>query len=332
MSSPNALPLVLKTALTVIVLSALWRLPGCSESGAEPPKLGSPSSREPEIREGDVIYAVAAADDRFLAIDPKTASVRTVGELGMKIGGMEDLALASDGRSAIAAYWEGYPALLSINLKTGRATPGPRIKGGSLTDKSVVESLAMIDGELYGASSNAKSYCDDCASLLVRIDPKTGRATEVGPFGPQFLNMEAMAYSPEYGLIGADIGTLTPPDFRTINTQPALARIDPKTGRATRIGNLPPSKIKLVKSGPYRSPEGPYVCGLCFGPDGTLYGSTFPTHFGGLSQLIAIDPADASIRDPRFMNALNIDGLVYVRPSASPLKSRGTSKVSGPAR
>ncbi len=185
----------------------------------------------------------------------------------------------------------------------------------------------MIDGELYGAASNPQSYCHDCASLLVRIDPETGRATEVGPFGPQFLNMEAMAYSPEFGLIGSDIGTLTPPDFRTINTHPALARIDPKTGRATRIGDLPPSQIKMVKAGGFTSPEGPYVCGLCFAPDGTLYGTTFPTHFGGPSSLVVIDPTDASIHDPKVMNALNVDGVVYVRPPASTGVSGGAAKA-----
>ncbi|MCA1686862.1 MAG: hypothetical protein LC745_13015, partial [Planctomycetia bacterium] len=308
--------------LWVIALAvAAGVLPGCTrdENAGVETRPAAKSAlrvvREPEVREGDVIYGVAGNDDRLLAINPKTGSVRAVGNLGIKIGGMEDLILGPDG-VAIASYWEGYPALVRINLKTGRAAQGPRIKGGSLTDKSFVESLAVINGVLYGAASHPDSYCPDCADLLVRIDPETGRATDVGKFGPKFLNMEAMAYSPEFGLIGADIGTLKPPDFGAIDTHPALVRIDPETGRATKIGDLPPSEIKLVKApnnAPFISPEGPYICGLCFATDGTLYGSTFPTHFGGPSELVVIDPTDASVRHPKLMNAFNVDGIIYVR-------------------
>ncbi len=150
-SPPDATPFrpdaggSLRIALAVVLLAgAVVPILSCSHGtgdAAEPPPgkadsrpvaAGRPAPRvfrQPEVRAGDIIYAVAGADDRFLAIDPKTASVRTVGNLGMKIGGMEDLALAPDG-TMIASYWEGYPALLRINTKTGRATPGPRIRGG----------------------------------------------------------------------------------------------------------------------------------------------------------------------------------------------------------
>jgi hypothetical protein len=292
----------------------------------------SKASRAPEVRDGDVIYAVAAEDDRLLAIDPKTALVSTVGHFGTKTKGMKDLVVAPDG-GVIAASWEGHPALLRIDLKTGRATPGPRVTGPSLAERTVVEGLAVVGGVLYGSASNARSFCNDCAHLLLRIDPETGEATEVGAFGPQISNVKALAYSPRSGLIGADIGTLTPPDFRRLNTRPSLVRIDPSTARATRIGHLPPATISLVQGASNDdrlSPEGPYVCGLCYAPDGTLYASTFPTHFGGLSELFVVDPDDASLRRVGILSAMNINGMIYVRPPAPSAGAAAPARETGP--
>lgn len=275
------------------------------------------------MKDGDRIYAVAFDDERLLEIDPKTGMVNPVGNVGLKLGDVEDIILdPDDPNRAIGVYWEGYPGLLSIGLKTGRGTRGPKITGRGLVDRTFVESLAMADDVLYGSASSSDSYCPDCADRLVRIDRRTGNAQIIGMFGPQFRNIEAMTYSPKHGRIGADIGTLLSSDFKVFNTHPSLVRIDPQTGRATKIGDLPPALTKVISNpnNTWLSPEGPFVCSLSFAPDGTLYAATIPTHFGGISELSVIDPADASVVKSTMINALNVDGILYVRPDPTDTK------------
>ena len=273
----------------------------------------------PEVLEADVILGLSFGNSDLIRIDPRSAAAKPVGNIGIKLGGMEDLTLAPSGRDAIGVFWEGYPGLLTLNLVTGKATAGPKLTGPVLGERSFVEAIVFVDGVLYGSASNKDSYCLDCAHRLIKIDPKSGAVTDVGPFGPRFLTMEAMAYSPKYGLIGADIGTLVPPDFQKFNTKPSLVKIDPRTGQATKIGDLPPETTKLVGNpvNTWLSPEGPFVCSLTFAPDDTLYGATIPTHFGGVSELFVIDPTTAEIRDRVAMDVKNVDAIVYVRPPKS---------------
>ena len=305
-------------------------LPGCGGRGLtlpddedEPSAAKAPASRlrasrsEPDVRDGDRVYAVAFGDEQLLEIDPKTGKVKPVGNVGLRIGDVEDIVIDPDDPDrAIGVYWEGFPGLLSIDLRTGRGTRGPKISGQGLVDKTFIEAIAMIDGVLFGSASSQDSYCPDCADRLVRIDRNSGKAVIIGEFGPQFRNIEAMAYSPKYGLIGADIGTLLTADFKVFNTHPVLVRIDPRSGRAIKIGNLPPTLTKVISNpnNTWLSPEGPFVCGLSFAPDDTLYAATIPTHFGGISELFVIDPTDASIRKRDLLNALNVDGILYSRP------------------
>jgi hypothetical protein len=287
-------------------------------SAGVPRKLSTQLVRDPEARDGDRIFAVAFGCESLLEIDPTTRKVRSIGHIGFKFGGIEDVALDPAGKP-IVVYWEGYPALLRINLETGVATLGPKIHGVRLFERSTIEAIAAVDGVLYGTASDEKSYCPDCADRLVKIDPENGNATVVGKFGPKFLNMEAMAYSPKFGLIGADIGTLVGPEFQKFNTYPSLAKIDPLTARATKIGDLPPATTELVDNpmNARLSPKGPFICGLTFGPDDSLYAATIPTHFGGLSDLWLVDPTNAAVRPLGPMNATNVDGILYVRPAAS---------------
>jgi hypothetical protein len=285
-------------------------------TAGEPSQAATPKPRKPPVvREGDLFHAVTTAEDLFLHLDPATGASKLVGKMG--IGGVEDLTVGPDGR-VVAVCWDGKPRLFRIDEKTGKGTKGPAIQGSNVGYK-VVEGIATVDGVLYGSASADDSYCGDCANHLIRIDPETGAATEVGAFGPEFLNVESLAYAPRYGLLGVDIGTLVPPDFRTFNTRPALIKIDPATGRATKIGDLPPREESLVAN-PYNdklSPRGPFLCGLGFGPDDTLYATTFPTHFGGESTLVTVDPETAEVTEVGPTFASNIDGILYV-PAASP--------------
>lgn len=289
--------------------------PVAPESSQEPRAAAPKPKKAPVVRDGDLIHAVTTAEDLFLHLDPATGFSKLVGKMG--IGGVEDLTVGPDGR-VVAVCWDGKPRLFRIDPATGKGTKGPAIEGTTLKYK-VVEGMATVDGVLYGSASADDSYCGDCANHLVRIDPETGAATEVGAFGPEFLNVESLAYSPRHGLLGVDIGTLVPPDFQSFNTRPALVRIDTATGRATKIGDLPPRGVELVKN-PYNtklSPQGPFLCGLCFAPDDTLYATTFPTHFGGESNLVTVDPETAELKEIGPTLSGNIDGILYV-PAASP--------------
>ena len=284
---------------------------------------------QPPAPAGDFLYAVASGSDRLVKVDPGTGLVSVVGNLRLNLGDIEDIALLRPGE-AVGVYWEGYPGLLRIDLKTGRGKLGPKIAGGSLHDRSFVEAIAVVDGELYGSASSRDSFCPDCADRLVRIEPETGHVIDIGKFGPETLNVEAMAYSPKYGLIGADIGTLTPPEFHGFHTMPSLVKIDPATGQATKIGDLPPSMVDLVKEpdNPQISPRGPYVCALSFSPDGTLYGAAMPTHFGGLSRLFVINPNTAGVFDVGPMNAMMVMGLLYQKAEGANAQTSPPKEVA----
>ena len=77
----------------------------------------------------------------------------------------------------------------------------------------------------------------------------------------------------------------------------------------------------MLVSNPYNaylSPQGPYITGLDFAPDGTLYGTTFPTHFGGNSHLVTIDPTTGAIHDIGDIGISNVDGIQYVQTVPEP--------------
>jgi hypothetical protein len=304
-------------ALGASLTIAAWAPPGLAQ--APPAKKSRPAA--------DQLLGVSTIDDVLYRIDSATGRARAVGKMGL--GGVEALEYDADGR-LIGAFWDGTPSLFRVDVQTGKGRKVATIQG-SIVKYKVVEGLANVDGVLYGSASADDSYSGDCANHLIRIDPRSGKAVEVGAFGPEFLNIEALAYSPKHGLLGADIGTLVPPDYKTFHTRPALVRIDPKTGKATKIGDLPPAGVKLVGNpfNAFLSPEGPFVCGMDFGPDGTLYATTFPTHFGGDSDLVRIDPATGKVAPIGPTGAKHIDGLLYFSPlklvPAAPSRPRGAT-------
>ncbi len=302
--------------LVVLLSAAVWF--GSGWFGSRPERRAPAlRMRKPVVLNGEILYGVSLISDDFFRIDPRTGQATFIGKTGMG-GDVEDLTFDPDGQ-IVAVCWDGRPRLFRINLETGKGLPFAEIQGETIPYK-FVEGLATVGGTLYGSASADDSYCPDCANHLVKIDLATGKATEVGKFGDEFLNVEAIAYSPKYGLIGADIGTLVGPDFRTFHTKPALIRIDPETGRATKIGDLPPSEVRLVpnKINTILSPKGPFLAGLDFGPDDTLYAATLPTHFGGESLLLQVDPENAAIREIGATGADHLDGLLYFSPLRLP--------------
>ncbi|MDB5349822.1 MAG: hypothetical protein JWN86_1069 [Planctomycetota bacterium] len=277
-----------------------------AESPVEPSQL-------PQVLDDDFLYGARGDDDLLVKIDPRTGTATRQFEMGLRLG-VEELVMDPSGRIfGIAGILTGY--LFRVTPETGKTVKIADISGASKTYK-VLEAMAFVDGVLYASASSDDSYCGDCANHLIKLDLATGKASEIGTFGPDFLNIEAMAYSPRHGLIGADIGTLIGPDFREFHTRPALVRIDLSSGQATKIGDLPPKTDVLVPNATNNklSPFGPFLCGMTFAPDGTLYASTFPTHFGGDSRLVRVNPETASVIDVGSMGLKNVDGIVYVRP------------------
>lgn len=271
----------------------------------------------------DYLLGVLDKGTAVIAIDPTTGKGVQVGDYGPNPDASEDIVRDASGNLVVVGFVNGRNT--NSSLRTTFATLDPTTFKptilGTATDYRFVEGLANVNGVLYGSASTLQSYAPDTSDHLIRIDLATGTFTEVGKFGPQFLNVEDIAYSPKYGLIGVDIGTLDPnTNFRTFNTTPALIRIDPLTGAATKIADLPPSSINLIgnPNNAILSPEGPFLAGLDFGPDGTLYASTLPTHFSGPSRLIKIDPTNGAITDIGAIGFDGVDGIVYVRTVPEP--------------
>jgi hypothetical protein len=285
-------------------------------------------------------------------------------ETGQDFGAIEDV-VALDAHTLLAAAYPGSGRagaceLYRIDPQTAAATPLGLIQQG--TTRYWIEGLALANGILYGSAATydtrtgqSDSYGADCSNHLVRIDfdlkKRRVHTTDLGTFGPCFLNVEDLAYSPAHGLIGADIGTLDPATgYHTFHTRPALLRIDPhaadKNNLASQPCDLPPGKHTVLVANPNNSiasPYGPFLAGLDFAPDGTLYAATIPTHFGGESHLVTVDLPRGTLRDvgkiggPELVGLQFIDGIAFpvlpppaaitaALPSAPQSGTRGTGR------
>lgn len=301
----------------------------------------------------DLLYAVSDGVQNLYTLDPATGQITSSVPVPGSNGGMEDIVPDGTGQLLLASEGLvtnpiGSDYLFRLNPATGQESVIGLITNG--TDRAYwVEGLAWVNGTLYGSAAaialtNPPTYLGygpDASNLLIKIDPATGRATEVGAFGPRFLNVEDIAYSPKYGLIGADIGTLNPDPnqpngaYSTFHTTPALIQIDPSTGLATKINDLPYGPLVPIPNSPYMSPSGPYVAGLDFTPDGaTLYGTTIQTQFGGTtSGLVIIDPVTAALTDVGTVNLPILDGITFAgspvpEPSAMVLLGFGLAVLA----
>jgi hypothetical protein len=63
------------------------------------------------------------------------------------------------------------------------------------------------------------------------------------------------------------------------------------------------------------------ITSLDFAPDGTLYGASFPTHFGGASSLITVDPLTGAIAVRGLISPESIQAIAYVAPAVVPTPS-----------
>jgi hypothetical protein len=274
----------------------------------------------------DFLYGVSDDAAQLVTIDRATGATLSSVNVPGTNGGMETIFPDGHGQLLLAANDAGpvgSHSLLRLNPTTGAVTLIGNITNGSGMDYWV-EGMTMVNGQIYAAagridvSSGTPKYLDytpDGADTLIKIDPTTGHATEIGQFGPTMLNIESIAYSPRLGLlIGSDIGTLDPTtNFSTFHTTPKLISIDPLTAVGTVIANEPTGGLISNPFNTILSPAGPYIAGLTFSPDGTtLFGSTIQTHFGGTnSGFVTVDTTTGAINNISTVNLPILDGITF---------------------
>lgn len=293
----------------------------------------------------DLIYGVSDESVSLLTIDPVSGRVLGSKAITGTGGGHEDLVPVADdpGHLLLSAYGGGAigsHTLFRVDPATGVATMVGDITDGAGLEYWV-EGMAYVNGVLYGSASRIDitggsphylGYAPDTSDTLIRIDPTTGHATRVGSFGPDFLNVEDLAWSPRFGLIGSDIGTLDAgADFATFHTTPALIRIDPATGRAVKIADMPHGDAVSNPFNSVLSPSGPFVAGLEFSPDGaTLFGATIQTHFGGAeSGVVTISPTTGALTSLGAIDQPVLDGITFPTLSLSAVPEPSTLAACG---
>lgn len=144
-------------------------------------------------------------------IDPLTARATPVGS-GLGVGGANALAVDSRGR-LFSATTDG--SFLTVDTESGRARAvGPYGSGY----RSSGDLAFRPDGVLFGAVSSSARQSD----VLIRVNPLTGAATEVGDIG----------YSDVYGLFFVENSLCG------VTANSELILIDTARGRGTLIRRL----------------------------------------------------------------------------------------------
>jgi hypothetical protein len=114
--------------------------------------------------------------DMPIEIDRSTGGVEMIG------GGTESSGsgLAANADGLVYSAPEGNSGVLyMVDVRTGEVTAGPTMSGGE-PGRSTINSLAFLEGVLYGVGNNA--IIDPTSQTdLIRIDLSTGAVTTVGP-------------------------------------------------------------------------------------------------------------------------------------------------------
>lgn len=207
-----------------------------------------PASAAPGL---GLLYATTRSGG-FISISTSTAAPTFIGATG--IASLPGLAVSPATGIIYAGQGAGAPNVYTINPVTGVAT----FVGSSGLGFSAISSMDFMDGGILYASVNIVSDGGSGGDHLAVINPATGLASVVGPYGPcdaagcVLEGMEAIAFDGLGKLYGATANGSAPPALYTINTA---------TGAATFVA-------------PISGAPGGGISALAFGCDGTLYAGT----------------------------------------------------------
>lgn len=164
---------------------------------------------------GTVFYANSAQQLFVVDLGGDSPRTRLVGSFAAEI---TDLARSPDGR----LFGVTFRSLALIDQRTGRAT----IVGSLGVDN--VNGLAWGGGELLASSTDG---------LLYRVDPTTGHATTIGPFGSGITSSGDLCFGPGGALY------MTAPESSGPGAVDRLVRIDVRTGAGAVVGSTGLSRI-----------------------------------------------------------------------------------------
>lgn len=121
------------------------------------------------------LYAWLPERSRLARVDLGNGRATPLGESGIA-GVMGGGMVIDDHDVAYVAATGATGTLDTIDLRTGRATPGPALDGAPYI--SAITNLTISPhGTLYGVNSNMGA---PATTSLVTVDPKSGKVTEVG--------------------------------------------------------------------------------------------------------------------------------------------------------
>ncbi len=179
----------------------------------------------------------------YWKVDPFTAEGTLVGPTG--VTGLNSLAADANGKLYSATDTQ----LVTINFRTGAASPGPAIFLG--TDSIDIKSMAFSpDGTLYAANANAGVYD------LWTIDITTGVGSHVARLDHAIQGMDFSLQGDMYGY--AIDG-------------PGLGILDPQTGSFEDLAEFEPAID--IQSFSFKMIRGPQEqCCVLFAASSNLYG------------------------------------------------------------
>jgi hypothetical protein len=202
-----------------------------------------------------LLYATTRALD-FISINPATGAPTLVGNTG--VGPLPALGVSPATGIIYAGQGQGTPLVYTVNPGTGALT----LVGDSGLGFSAISSMDFGPGNALYASVNIVGDGSTGGDNLATINPGTGIATVIGPYGGCFggactlEGMEAIAFDASGTLYGTTSNGTAPPALYTINTA---------TGQATLVANLSTPPPGVLGGG---------ISALAFGCDGTLYAGT----------------------------------------------------------
>jgi hypothetical protein len=198
------------------------------------------------------------ADIFAITVRGARVTTRDVGPTGAAAGDCGSLALSPGGTLySMCGPTFGVQQLATINKKTGRA----HLFGVHVPGLAVMATAFGPDGTLYAVGGcNPDPVTFECRpgpatyNSLYKVNKKTGAFTRIGPTRAPQLFMD-LTFDSHGNMLG---------ETSTVNISPTpakLYRIDPATGKATKLFNLAGSTS---------------VMGLAFGRDGKLYATDNP--------------------------------------------------------